>query len=65
MSEKYSYFKENAVYFSVMLTILLTFLKNAEECLYDTINLMFSKGAYTYNSNQNSVNICYYTLDVT
>lgn len=51
MSEKHSYFKENAIYFSLMLTILLTFLKNTERCLYDSIILMFSREEYMYNCN--------------
>jgi len=62
MSEKYSCFKENIVYLSLMLTIILTFFKNAESCLYDTIILMFSREEYMYNSNWNYVNICYCSL---
>lgn len=64
-SEKYSYFKENVIYFSLMLTILLTYFINTQGCSYETIILMFSTGEYVYNFNRNWVNnICYFTCNI-
>lgn len=64
-SEKYSYFKENTIYFSLMLTILLISFINTQGCSYQTIILMFSRGEYMYNFNQNCVNnICYFTCNI-
>lgn len=65
MCDKYSYFKQNTIYFSLMLsTRLLIVVQNRKGFLCQTFILMFPRGEYTYSSNRKHVNTSYGILQV-